>query len=283
VDAGGLGAIVNSLFWLFLIFSFLTPYLQQRSLAAARARRIHQLERQRKSRVITLIHRQEAVAILGIRVSRFIDIDDSEEVLRAIRLTDDSIPIDLILHTPGGLVLAAEQIANALARHPAKVTVFVPHYAMSGGTLVALAADEIVMDPNAVLGPVDPQIGQEPAASILKVVSQKPIAEVDDETLVKADIAEKAMRQVTAFVERLLARRLPPERAAAVARTLTSGTWTHDYPITADEARELGLPVSTELPDDVARLMELYPQPRQGRPSVSYVPMPYRGSGPGGR
>jgi len=43
------------------------------------------------------------------------------------------------------------------------VTVFVPHYAMSGGTLIALTADEIVMDPNAVLGPVDPQIGNMPA------------------------------------------------------------------------------------------------------------------------
>jgi len=54
---------------------------------------------------------------------------------------------------PGGLVLAAEQIAPALRRHSGTVTVFVPRYAMSGGTLIALAADEIVMDPNAVLGP----------------------------------------------------------------------------------------------------------------------------------
>ena len=87
-------------------------------------------------------------------------------VLRAIKLTDDDVPIDLILHTPGGLVLAAEQIAHALKNHPAKVTVMVPHYAMSGGTLISLAADEIVLDDNAVLGPVDPQLGQQPAASV---------------------------------------------------------------------------------------------------------------------
>ena len=73
-----------------------------------------------------------------------------------------------ILHTPGGLVLASEQIAQALLRRTGRVTVFVPHYAMSGGTLIALAADEIVMDPNAVLGPVDPQIGEYPAASIMR-------------------------------------------------------------------------------------------------------------------
>ena len=50
------------------------------------------------------------------------------------------------------------------------MTAFVPHYAMSGGTLIALAADEIVMYEDAVLGPVDPQLGQYPAASILTVV-----------------------------------------------------------------------------------------------------------------
>jgi serine dehydrogenase proteinase len=53
---------------------------------------------------------------------------------------------------------------------------------MSGGTLVALAADEVVMCRHSVLGPVDPQLEQKPAASLIKVVEQKPIAEIDDET-----------------------------------------------------------------------------------------------------
>src|SRR5205807_1940655 len=117
---------------------------------------------------------------------------------RAIRLTQPEQPLDLILHTPGGLVLAAEQIAKALVEHKGKVTVFVPHYAMSGGTLIALTADEIVMDPNAVLGPVDPQIGGLPAASILKLVELKKPAQVSDEMLVLADMAAKAPLQIAA-------------------------------------------------------------------------------------
>ncbi|MCH1927516.1 enoyl-CoA hydratase-related protein, partial [Shewanella sp. C31] len=108
---------------------------------------------------------------------------------------------------------AAEQIAEALLRHPAPVTVFVPHYAMSGGTLIALAADEIVMDENAVLGPVDPQLGQYPAASILKVLERKPLSEIDAQTLILADVAEKALRQVKATVKNLLKKRLPEEKA----------------------------------------------------------------------
>jgi len=206
---------------------------------------------------------------------RYIDINDSEALLRAIKLTDDDMPIDLILHTPGGLVLAAEQIAAAIRRHKAKVTVFVPHYAMSGGTLIALAADEIVMDENAVLGPVDPQLGQHPAASLLKVLQSKPIQEVDDQTIILADMAEKALRQVKATVVRLLEDRMDAEKAERVAHLLSSGTWTHDYPISVDQARELGLPVRTDMPHEVYQLMNLYPQAAQRRPSVEYVPLPY--------
>src|SRR5512143_2087763 len=184
------------LFLLFLILAALQPIVRQRMLEAARVRMLRAIEAKRGTRVIAMIHREETLALLGFPLSRYIDINDSEEVLRAIKLTDPNIPIDMILHTPGGLVLAAEQIAQALCRRPSKVTVFVPHYAMSGGTLIALSADEIVMDENAVLGPVDPQIGQHPAVSILHVVEQKSINEIDDNTLILADVSRKAIKQV---------------------------------------------------------------------------------------
>ncbi|MDR7404404.1 MAG: hypothetical protein QN179_07380, partial [Armatimonadota bacterium] len=70
------------------------------------------------------------------------------------------------------------------------------------------------------------------------------------------------------------------DQASRVADVLTSGTWTHDYPITVAEAQQLGLPVSTAVPEEVYRLMALYPQAGLRRPSVEYVPMPYRGSEP---
>ena len=270
-----------SLIWLFLMISSLQPIIRQKMLDMARLRMLEQLEKKRKSRVISLIHRQETMSLLGFPLVRYINIEDSEAILRAIKMTDKNVPIDLILHTPGGLVLAAEQVACALKRHPAKVTVFVPHYAMSGGTLIALAADEIVMDDNAVLGPVDPQLGQQPAASILKVIERKPIAEIDDNTLILADVAEKAIRQVKATVTSLLEDKMGAEQAAKVAETLATGVWTHDYPITVAEARELGLPVSTEMPEEIYRIMALYPQTVQRRPSVEYIPSPHPAEAPG--
>ena len=258
--------------WLFFIFSSLQPVLKQRFLDASRQRLIAHIERQRGSRVILLVHRQETMAFLGFPLVRYIDVNDSEEVLRAIHLTDPALPLDIVLHTPGGLVLAALQIARAIHHQEGKVTVFVPHYAMSGGTLIALAADEIVMSPHAVLGPVDPQLGQFPAASILKAVARKPVAEVDDQTLIMADQAEKAIAQVRASVHDLLADKTTPERADELSRLLSEGTWTHDHPINYETAKNFGLPVRDDIPDEIMGLMNLYPQPVRRLPTVEYLP-----------
>src|SRR5882724_2022143 len=117
---------ITDIFWLFFMFTAIQPVLRQRMLEAMRTRKIAQIERQRNSRVILLVHRQETIRLLGFPVVRYIDVNDSEEVLRAIQMTDDDIPLDIILHTPGGPVLAALQIAGAIHDHKAKVTVFVP-------------------------------------------------------------------------------------------------------------------------------------------------------------
>jgi ClpP class serine protease len=269
---------IGDLFWLFFMFSAIQPMLRQQLLEAMRTRKIAQLERERKSRVILLVHRQETMRLLGFPIARYIDINDSEDVLRAIQMTDDDVPLDLVLHTPGGLVLAALQIAKAVREHKGKVTVFVPHYAMSGGTLIALAADEIVMCEHSVLGPIDPQLGDSPAASLISVIEKKPVAKIEDRTLVMADVGRKAIAQVKQAASELLTRRLPAEQASALAEKLTSGIWTHDYPIWASTAKSLGLSISTDMPDDVFQLMKLYPQPvrMQSGGGVEYLPVERR-------
>lgn len=261
------------LFWLVLIYMVVQQSCGPYWTNAARTEVLTRFQQQRKSRVIAMIHREETVSLFGVPVNSYISIEDSEAILRAIRLTPQDQPIDLILHTPGGLVLAAEQIAKALVQHKGKVSVFVPHYAMSGGTLIALAADEIVMDPNAVLGPVDPQIGNLPAASIVRLLDLKRPAQISDEMLVLADVAAKARLQVAAFLMEVLLKRLPKDKAIKLAAALSEGRWTHDFPITVEVARALGIVVSTEMPHLIYELMDLYPQAGTGRPSVLYVPL----------
>lgn len=260
----------------FFVIAAIQPIIKQKLLESSRLRLISRIERNRQSRVILLVHRQETMSLLGFPIMRYIDINDAEEIMRACELTDPHMPIDLIVHSPGGLVLASLQIARAIRKHPGKVTVFVPHYAMSGGTLIALAADQIVMSPHAVLGPVDPQLGQYPAASLLKVIARKPIDQVDDQTLILADIADKAINQVKACVRQLLTRSISDQKAASVAELLATGAWTHDFPISAEVAKELGLNVSTDMPREILQLMALFPQPLRSAPSVEYIPVPRR-------
>ncbi len=263
---------VSSILWLIVAFMVLQPLLVGRWLALKRVGAIRSIEKAHGTRVITMIHRQEKRSMFGFSVSRHIDLEDAQTIIAAIKETPRDMPIDLVLHTPGGLVLAAMQIARAVEAHPAKVTVYVPVYAMSGGTLIALAADEIVLGEFSVLGPIDPQIAGLPAASIVKARDSKPLSDNFDLTLVLADVSEKALEQVKRGAVELLTPRLDEASAEALAAKLAGGHWTHDYALTATEARELGLPVKVGMPSEVMKLMKLYPQPVQ-QSGVEFLPI----------
>jgi len=262
----------STLFWVLLGLLALQPLLTGRWFGMRRAQAIRAIEKAHGARVITMIHRQEKAGLFGFSVGRHIDLEDAQTIIAAIKETPSDVPIDLILHTPGGLVLAAMQIARAVEAHPAKVTVYVPVYAMSGGTLLALAADEIVMGEFSMLGPIDPQIGGLPAASIVKARDSKPISDVWDLTVVLDDVSEKALAQVKKGAVELLTPRMEQAAAEALAEKLAGGHWTHDYALTAAEAAQIGLPVKVGMPSDVLELMKLYPQPVQ-RSGIDYLPI----------
>ena len=267
-------------FWILLFLALiLFPMIQRGLIQRERRRVLARLGKKRSSQVIALIHRQEVISLLGIPIARYIDIDDSEEVLRAIRAAPKDAPIDIILHTPGGLALAATQIAMALKGHPAKKTVIVPHYAMSGGTLIAFAADQIIMDPHAALGPVDPQLGDQsgvyPATSLLKVVQKKKIDEMDDKTIVYAEEAQKAITQVRGLLKKILEGKCSEGRMDNIIEEFVSGKYTHDHPFMADDAQKLlGECVTTDVPQEVYDLMKLFRMEiGRRRPGVEYVPL----------
>ena len=272
----------GSLLILYFIVISLQPLIQQRVLESMRRRKISLLERERESRVILLVHRQETMRLLGFPIVQYINMNDTEEIIHAIRMTDPEMPLDIVLHTPGGVALAALQIARALKGHRGRTTVFVPHYAMSGGTLVALAADQVVLSQHAVLGPVDPQIDGKPAAAIMEAIDRKPISEVDDGTLILDSIARRASAQLRSAIAELLPAEFSSDKRDKLATLLTSGRWTHDYGITADEAVDLGLSINTDMPTLIYELMRLHPQPVRRTPSVEYLPSPHERATVGG-
>lgn len=275
--------IFNNLWFLLFILLFLVPMIQRNIMQMERRRVLTKLGKRRKTQVITLIHRQEVISFLGIPLARYIDIDDSEQVLRAIRGAQKDVPIDIILHTPGGLALTATQIAMALKAHPSKKTVLVPHYAMSGGTLIAFAADQIIMDQHAALGPVDPQLGDQqgvyPATSLLKMVEKKNKNRIDDKTLIYAEEAAKAMEQMKLLLKKILAGKCGDERMDVIIEEFVSGKYTHDHPFMAEDAKALlGDCVQTDVPEEVFELMKLYRmEVGRNRPGVDYVPLSRKG------
>ena len=218
------GALVGLLL-LFLVFFKIRPSIRRSRMIRARQRLVQQIEARRGSQVIVMIERQKIVSLLGRRLSCSLGIEEPAEVLRAIRLAGPHMPIDLIVHTAGGLALAAEPIASALVRHNGPVTLIVPYCAMSGGTRLALAADKVLMSRSAVLGPAAYPLGAPPALGVLE----------------------------------------------SLAEMLSAGCWTHTAPITFDMARELGMPVSDDLPEEVYQLLDLYPQAANQPPSVQPV------------
>ncbi len=189
------------------------------------------------------------------------------------------MPVDIIMHTPGGLALAATQIAMALKAHPSKKTVIIPHYAMSGGTLIAFAANEIIMDPHAALGPVDPQLGDQtgvyPATSLIKVAQKKKIDEMDDKTLVYAEEAEKAVTQMKTLLKKILEGKCDEGNIDTIINEFVSGKYTHDHPFMAEDAKVLlGDCVRTDVPQEVYDLMSLFRMEiGRRRPGVEYVPL----------
>lgn len=245
------------------------PVNLRKALLRERARLCAEIESERGTKLISMVHRTEKGD-----GGQYITIEDSEEILDQIRLTEPQKPIDFLLHCPGGLVLPAEQIALAVKDREGRVSVIVPHYAMSGGSLVALAADEILMDPHSVLGPLDPQIQGISAPVLLKVAKMKPVQYVNENTLIAAETADKALRQMRGFIEFLLKDGMGPDRARKVAEFLTGGYMTHDTPITAEYAKSLGLPVRIGIPSKVYELLRLYRFGNIARPSFYQVPCP---------
>jgi ClpP class serine protease len=230
------------------------------------------MEKSHGCKILTMIHRREGISFFGLPAYHFIDEEDAEQILRWIRQYKD-YPLELILHTPGGQLHASIQIARALRKHPKNTRVIIPHYSMSGGTVIALAANEIVMDKDAVIGPIDPQIGDflrgtYPAPSWIYAAETKK-EKADDATLVMSDISRKALKLTRKVAKELLEGKIQPEDGLdKVVEKLVSGEMIHSTPLSASEAKEIGLPVSTDFPDDVHEFMRFF---KPAKRNVEYV------------
>ncbi|WP_229391565.1 hypothetical protein [Methanosarcina sp. DH2] len=264
------------MFVFLFLYAIIYPRSQLKKIRMQRIAKLKSMERRHGCKVLTMIHRREAISFFGLPAYQFIDEEDAEQILRWIRKYRD-YPLELILHTPGGQLHASIQIARALKNHPKKTRVLVPHYSMSGGTIIALAADEIVMDKDAVIGPIDPQVGDLmrglfPAPSWIYAAEMKK-ENAEDVTLVMSDISRKALKLTRNVATELLEGKITPvpgreNSLDKVVEKLVSGEMIHSTPLSAAEAKEIGLSVSTDFPEDVHEFMKLF---RPVKRNVEYV------------
>jgi ClpP class serine protease len=230
---------------------------------------IARLELSRGSRVLCMIHRASME-------SDFIDTETTADVLAALQAIERNAPLDIILHTPGGLGYEGMQIARAIKAHRGRKTVFVPYFAMSAGTIISLAADAVVMSEHAALGPIDAQVPIEflemfvPTRAILSVVESKPKSHVHDELLqaaieCKRDIAEhhrNALELMAGTYSSMVANR--------IAHRLNDGNLTHGFPLTSSGARKLGLKVTNDMPLEAIEIVRAFRRSNFGQRSVLY-------------
>ncbi len=258
--------LMSLLFILLFLYAVIYPQSQLKQIRLRRMAKLKAMEKSHGCKVLTMIHRREAISLFGLPAYQYIDEEDAEQILRWIRQYRD-YPLELILHTPGGQLHSSIQIARALHRHPKNTKVIIPHYSMSGGTIIALAANEIVMDKDAVIGPIDPQIGDflhgtYPAPSWIYAADLKK-EKADDTTLVMGDISRKALKLTRDVAKELLEGKIQPDPAGEsrldeVVEKLVSGEMIHSTPLSAGDAKEIGLPISTDFPQDVHEFMKLF-------------------------
>jgi ClpP class serine protease len=209
------------------------------------------MEARRRTRVFCLLHEANMQ-------SDSVDELSSVEILKFLAKVEPDQDIDLIMHTGGGLITAGYQIARALKSHRGRVTVFVPCFAYSAGTIISLAADEIVMSPDAVLGPIDSQLSQKPISGYLSLLRYKPASRIQADNLAIA--LEYSAISEADHGDRV-ALMLPRYRrsiADRIVRRLNDGALTHGYPVSFAEASQLGLRVSSDMPDEPMDIIEYF-------------------------
>jgi len=211
--------------------------------------------------------------------------------------------LSLFLYTRGGDILAPLSIVKLLRHYCQILEVLIPYHAHSAGTLIALGADKIVMGKMGELSPTDPTTGhpfnpqnpqnpqQKMEISVEDVNSYfllaKERAGIRDQDMVAVfnQLGEKihplalgniyrGYRMAKTLSEKLLKLHMKPKRdekkIQKIVDHLTGLISIHNYPVTRDEGKDLGLNIefaTSELEDAIWAVYESYAEEMElGKP-----------------
>lgn len=169
--------------------------------------------------------------------------------------TDD---IDIVIHTSGGNANMALAMAEIIHSHPGNVRCYIPNYAMSAGTIIALACNEVILGRNAFIGPIDVQISQNimmgtaSYPALARLTREKPAERIEDVTFLSCYSGETYTQNFRRLYERILLKNYTQDEVGHVLDYLSMGDKPHGFMISCRTARENGIKLSEqEIPAEV--------------------------------
>ena len=242
---------------------------------------IADLEQLRQSRVVLYVGQDRG------QFAHCIGEDDIPVLFQCLRQREEVDRLDLVLHTTGGSIPTAHWLCHLLHAYGKHLSVLIPAKARSAGTLLCLGAHEIVMGPFAQLGPIDPQMAQRESSSS----GHPPVIATEDirafqkmaqtwfgiqdsehniqllqllcERIFPTSLTAffRAAQQVEVMTEQHLRVHLPTassELRHKIADYFIQGCYSHDQIITGDDAREIGLTITSPSQQEEALLWQIW-------------------------
>ena len=202
-----------------------------------------------------------------------------QETLRDLAMVMNKMegkPFDLILHTPGGDVFSSLAVSRFIKQYPGTIRAIVPLYSMSGGSLLALSCKELIMTPNACLGPIDPQLG-----SLFKFGSAKAWEEIvkfkgkkaEDQSISFAMMGKQYTKSIAAHLNNIIDFDLNNRQKSKLIQFLTDGSIEHAYPLTPSDLSNFGIKVNTLSDKKILKALSKIISSK-GKEGVHYYKMP---------
>ena len=199
---------------------------------------------------------------------------DSEGLFSMAMITRNLIPklnkilqklngrrFNLVLQTPGGDVFATVLLSKILYKYANKIDVYVPNYAMSGGSLLTLTGDRLHFNDYSCIGPIDPQIGglfSSGSAAGWKDVMRIKKNKVNDQSIIYHRIGKQVETSIYNYIYGLVKNKC--KKPKEFTKFITDGNVEHIFQLDMDMLQKYGFdvqeinPIEKELLDGIMKI-----------------------------
>lgn len=232
--------VLISLIGSFFIFYMIWGVYKADALTFVARARLRKIKKITGKNIVLIKHTKQEMFSVGM-----IDRTTVSQIIKAMQKFKGEA-FDLVLHTPGGEIFSSQFISRLLKQYPGKIRVFIPQFAMSGGTLLALSCDEFYMNNISCMGPIDPQLGNlfkfGSSNAWNKIVKMKK-NRAEDSSISFALMGEQYTKSMHKHLIGLLDGKLSVPKSRKLARFLTDGAVEHGYNLLPSQLMAYGLDI----------------------------------------